>query len=76
MTYFTGECIKNEDNITLEHSQKTTGIVFRVIDSVHLMNEWDVKEFGIMIKSKPFGLVFWPESEIQDQIVFLSRKGD
>ncbi len=36
------------------------------------MEFWGVKEKGLMIKAKPFGLVFWVMDD-EERIVFVER---
>ena len=36
------------------------------------MEFWGIKEMGLMIKAKPFGLVFWAMDD-EDSVKFLKR---
>ena len=57
----------------LEHG-KTPGIVVNLIVTSDEQQSFNVSEPGVMIKSLPFGLVFWPLSFFeQDPIVFVRR---
>ncbi|SHM50879.1 hypothetical protein [Phytopseudomonas punonensis] len=73
MNYASGETVDIGDSVTLEHG-KTPGIVYAVIESPQQINEWALDEPGIMIEAEPFGLVFWPASEIYDPVIFIARK--
>jgi hypothetical protein len=73
MNYFSGETVEIGDSVTLEHG-KTPGVVYAVIESPQQINERALDEAGIMIAAEPFGLVFWPTSEIYDPVVFIARK--
>lgn len=73
MNYSSGETVEIGDSVTLEHG-KTPGVVYAVIESLQQINEWAVDESGIMIEAEPFGLVFWPASEIYGPVVFIARK--
>ena len=73
MNYSSGETVEVGDSVTLEYG-KTPGVVYAVIESPQQINEWTLDEPGIMIEAEPFGLVFWPASEIYDPVVFISPK--
>lgn len=73
MRYRSGERIEVGDSVLIE-SGKTFGIVLEIVESRLDLGTWNVDESGIMIESKPFGLVFWPESEI-DSVAYVSRTG-
>ncbi|UPQ82068.1 hypothetical protein M0M42_16930 [Pseudomonas knackmussii] len=72
MNYSSGETVEVGDSVTLEYG-KTPGVVYAVIESPQQINEWTLDEPGIMIEAEPFGLVFWPASEIYDPVVFIAR---
>ena len=38
------------------------------------MAEWGVEEPGLVLESETFGLVFWPEPELYDPVIFVSRQ--
>ena len=73
MNYFSGETVELGDSVTLEYG-KTPGVVCAVIESPQQINEWALDEPGIMIEAEPFGMVFWPESETYDPVIFIARK--
>jgi hypothetical protein len=73
MNYSSGETVEIGDSVTLEYG-RTPGVVCAVIESPQQINEWALDEPGIMIEAEPFGLVFWPESETYDPVVFIARK--
>ena len=72
MNYATGEKVEIGDQVVIENG-KTTGIIHAVVETDSDMKEWKVDEPGVLIESKPFGLVFWPISDI-DEPVILQRK--
>lgn len=72
MKYLTGETVKIGDRVLIENG-KTTGIVSSVVETVSQMQEWGVDEYGLSIESAPFGLVFWPLSEVEDPVIFKGR---
>ena len=59
-------------DIVLIENGKTEGIVEDIIDTKEKMQFWGVSEVGLMIKSKPFGLVFWSIDD-EDEVVFIKR---
>lgn len=65
----TGEEVQVGDQVLIENG-KTKGVVHSVIETPAQMQEWGVDEFGVLIESAPFGLVFWPSSEVDDPVVF------
>jgi len=69
MKYLSGKEIVVGDEVLIERG-KTTGVIDKIIESEEEMNQWNVEEPGVLIKSMPFGLVFWPQSNIEDPIVF------
>ncbi len=73
MNYSSGETVEIGDSVTLKYG-KTPGVVYAVIESSQQINDWALDEPGIMIEAEPFGLVFWPTSEIYDPVVFIARK--
>ncbi len=66
LTYPNGNEIKIGDKVTFEDSgQKLIGQVEDIINSEEKKKNWNVENFGIMIKeSKVFGVVFYPENFI------------
>jgi hypothetical protein len=73
MNYRTGEPVKIGDSVSLEHG-KTAGIVHALIESAEQISEWGLVEPGVIVAAEPFGLVFWPSSEINDPLTFIARK--
>ena len=73
MNYATGEQVQLGDEVLIEN-RGTKGIVEHIIQSEKDMKNFNVNEKGLMLKSKPFGLVFWPIEYKDDPIVFESRK--
>jgi hypothetical protein len=74
ITYQDGTEVKVGDSVLIEH-QRTPGVVIQVIESASAQTQCNVEEPGIMLKSPPFGLVFWPASSFsEDPPVFVSRK--
>jgi len=71
MKYENGEEIKRGDNILIENG-KTKGIIYDIIDSLDKQKFWNVNTYGVMIESKPFGLVFWSLDDV-DKIKFINR---
>lgn len=72
MKYQSGEIIEVGDHVLIEHG-KTPGIVEFVIESEKDIKLWDLDEAGVLLKSAPFGAVFWPIAEIDDPVIFVSR---
>ena len=73
VTYQDGSEVKVGDAVLIEH-RRTSGVVIEVIDSASAQKEWNVEEPGVMLKSPPFGLVFWPVSSFtEDPPVLVSR---
>ena len=72
MEYVTGVEMKVGDLVLIENG-KTQGVVHSVVQTDEEMRDWNVDEVGVLIKSAPFGLVFWPSSETEDPIVFKKR---
>ena len=62
MNYKSGEMVKLFDRVVIENGKKP-GIVHAIIETENDMKQWGVKEKGLMLESKPFGMVFWPETE-------------
>ena len=71
MRYSCKEEIKIGDTVAIENG-KTIGVIEEIIDNNKQKEYWDVDEYGILINSKPFGLVFYPYDCI-DEINFLSH---
>jgi hypothetical protein len=59
------------DHVRIERG-RTKGQVLEVIATESQMKQSNVEEPGLMIKSAPFGLVFWPLAS-DDPVVFDSR---
>ena len=72
LRYATGEVAEIGDAVLIEHA-RTPGAVCYIISSAQEERERGLEEPGLMI-AKPFGLVFWPQSEIVDPVVFVCRK--
>lgn len=62
MKYKSGELIELFDRVVIENGKKP-GIVHAIIETQKDMKQWGVFEPGIVLESKPFGMVFWPASE-------------
>jgi len=73
MRYKSGEVVELGDLVLIEKG-KTPGRVHAIVESDADMKEWGLDEAGISIESKPFGLVFWPEAEVNDPVIFKNRK--
>lgn len=74
ITYQDGTAIQVEDQVLIEHGQ-TPGVVTEVIESSSSQRQWNVTEPGVMLKSPPFGLVFWPVSLFDaDPPLLVSRR--
>lgn len=71
MEYSNGILAKIGDIVLIEKG-KTKGVVEDIIDTKEKIQFWGVKEMGLMIKAKPFGLVFWAIDD-EDEIIFLKR---
>ena len=71
LKYSNGLLVEIGDKVLIENG-KTEGIVHDIIETKEKMNFWGIKEKGLMIKSKPFGLVFWPIDDM-DPIIFVER---
>jgi len=64
------------DSVLLHHCAYT-GIVQHIIDLPADLQQWNVKEPGLMINTPYGGLVFHPKDSLdQDEIVFVSRALD
>lgn len=72
MKYLSGEEIEVGDNLLIEN-RRTPGIVECVIETDQDMKEWNLDEQGVLLKSPPFGSVFWPIEEKDDPVIFVSR---
>ena len=73
MNYLSGEEILVGDSVFIENG-KTPGIIERIIETQEEMKQCNVEEAGVLIKSPPFGLVFWPQSFTQDPVIFKQRE--
>ena len=71
LRYVSGETVLLGDQVRIEGGS-TPGLVQEVIETEQHMKAWNVTEPGLMIKSAPFGLVFWPETS-DDPVVFIAR---
>lgn len=72
MKYLSGEEIRLGDNVLIENG-RTNGIVEYIIETESDMEEWNLEEKGVLLKSEPFGSVFWPIEEKNDPVVYVSR---
>lgn len=72
MNYLSGEEVVTGDLVFIENG-KTKGTIHSVIETKEQMEKWGLDEPGVMIESEPFGLVFWPQSEVDDPVVFSNR---
>ncbi len=73
MRYASGELVELGDCVLLEQG-RTKGVVQAIIETPEQMAEWGLDEPGLLLASEPFGLVFWPESEPYDPVIFVSRQ--
>jgi hypothetical protein len=73
MNYGTGEKVQIGDDVLIEN-RRTTGEVQHIIETDDDMKNFNVNEKGVLLKSGPFGLVFWPIEYKDDPVVFVSRK--
>jgi len=71
MKYSNAEEIKIGDIVSIEN-KKTLGVVEDIIDSTKQKEYWGVNEYGVIIKSDPLGLVFWPIDD-EDKVCFIDR---
>ena len=62
MIYQSGQFVELGDRVVVENG-KTPGIVHAIIETKEQMKQWSVDEIGLLLESKPCGLLFWPESE-------------
>lgn len=62
MNYESGEEVQLYDRVVIENG-KRPGIVHAIIESEVDMKQWGVQECGLLLESKPHGMVFWPKSE-------------
>ena len=69
MKYLTGKEISVGDEVLIENG-KTSGVIETIIETQKEMEQWNVEETGVLIKAAPFGLVFWPQSNNDDPVVF------
>lgn len=72
MRYPCGNPVRIGDPVLIE-SGRTSGVIEAVIETAEDMHEWQVDEPGVLIKSEPFGLVFWPTSNA-DPVVLAIRQ--
>ena len=72
MIYSTGDKILVGDLVCLEGG-RSEGKIVTIIDSNELLDEFDLQEFGVMIKSDTFGLLF-VESPENDQSLTLKKR--
>lgn len=72
MRYLSGEEIKVNDNVLIEN-RRTPGVVEYIIETDQDIKEWNINEQGVLLKSPPFGSVFWPIEGKDDPVVFVSR---
>ena len=72
MKYITGESVQQGDHVLIEYRQ-TPGRVTNIIESEAEARLWNLEEPGLMLKSAPFGLVFWPQGS-KDPVVFVRRE--
>lgn len=62
MNYKSGEIAELFDRVVIEKGTKP-GIVHAIVETPEDMKQWGVEEQGLLLESKPFGIVFWPASE-------------
>lgn len=72
MNYQSGEKVEVGDTVRIENG-KTPGSVVAIVENEADMSSWNVDEPGLFIEAKPFGLVFWPESD-NDPVVYVARR--
>lgn len=53
-----GNPVRVGDAVLIE-SGRTSGVVEAVIETAEDMGKWQVEEPGVLVKTEPFGLVFW-----------------
>ena len=75
MKYATGQDVNLGDEVKIEKG-RTSAVVEVLIKTSQEMSIWNVDEPGVFLKSKPFGLVYWPESQIstEDPILLVKAK--
>jgi hypothetical protein len=71
MNYSTGEPVRVGDTVRIEDG-RTTGTISDIVETKDDMKNWHVDEPGVMVRSAPFGLVFWPLNH-SDPAVFVAR---
>lgn len=69
MHYKSGGIIELFDRVVIENGKKP-GIVHAIVETEENMKQWGVEEPGLLLESKPFGIVFWPASE-ESAVLFL-----
>lgn len=65
ITYQDGMEMRVGDSVLIEDG-RTPGTISELIESAADQKQWNVDEPGVMIKSPPFGLVFFPVSTLAD----------
>ena len=61
------------DSVSLSHDTDR-GVVRHVLDSIELVELWNLEEMGLMIDSTATGLTFYPIHSLdRDEIRFISR---
>ncbi len=73
MMYQSGQYVELGDRVVVENG-KTPGIVHAIVGTEDQMKQWGVDETGLLLESKPFGLLFWPESEEPAVLVCRSNR--
>ena len=74
MFYQSGEKVFIGDNVLIERGA-TSGVVVQIVESEKDIVAWQVTEPGLLIKSAPFGSVYWPINDKSDPILYVSRSG-
>lgn len=72
MFYLSGDKVLIGDNVLIERGV-TLGVVIQIIESEKDMLAWQVTEPGLLIKSAPFGKVFWPLNDEVNPVIYVSR---
>ena len=61
------------DSVSLSHDTDL-GVVLHVLDTVELVELWNLEEMGLMIDSTATGMTFYPIHSLdRDEIRFISR---
>ncbi len=71
MKYKSGEKIKLGDRIVFDKSTKP-GIVHAIVETKEEKQQWCVEENGLLVESKPLGLIFLPNNKL-DPVILVSR---